>query len=687
VPSEMFYTVVDPYDKEGNLVYLVGEYNMLATSSNKGESFDHYLALNNKTKNGGERILSHLIVDDKGVKHFFNNFRTAYNAPGRIFYYKHQPAPEPATENYSLKIHEEKDNRYDNARLVIPESPSLKFESAITAEAWVKINNNLDQGTQWGMPIILKTKSRQPYYDNPDGFQLSIYPKKYLDKFYFDINAVIHTDKGEFYFMMPGTPHSPEKVDDLLWHHLAFTYDENGGKNNFKLYVDGVLKGEQTAIGKIDAGDGIIHAGLVTQFNTNYYDYEVDDIRLWDRALSEEEIRANLHRKDFSGEEALKLYLNFDNTLKDMSGNGNDAFPSGMVTMEPSKLDPPKADFDVYKVLDEIALNDRTQNGRALRWYFGNDQSSEDPNPKYKYPKAGEYIVTMQAANDYSVASAAKPVTIAGLDRIFPEKAGNTGFVTLDVYGGGLTDKNTTISLRMEGQSDLTGIDLRKHEDGYLQCKIPLQGAETGRWDVVVKTNNTEQSLKSAFTIEKSADAKPWVSISSRDVVLLNRYTTYTINFGNKGNVDAYYVPLWVAITKSDDMDVAYLDFEMTAPEHFIDDPNLEAFRSEIGEYFETDMFDGKEMNVRVYPLQIPVIRSNSSGSYSFRIKTSEDFEIFAVIERPWYTENMSGNDNPDPDSPLKAAAVTEEQAWCAASTFARSMGDLATTLIPGTTC
>jgi hypothetical protein len=77
--------------------------------------------------------------------------------------------------------------------------------------------------------------------------------------------------------------------------------------------------------------------------------YHIDDVRLWNIALTQEELLENQTKKLTGEEEGLMLFLNFDDTYKDVSGNGNDGIPVYMGTLNTSDLDPPVPAFEFTK--------------------------------------------------------------------------------------------------------------------------------------------------------------------------------------------------------------------------------------------------------------------------------------------------------------------------------------------------
>ncbi len=106
-------------------------------------------------------------------------------------------------------------------------------------------------------------------------------------------------------------------MPDGVWSHLAFTYDAAGGANNFKLYLNGQLIAQSTATGNLATGDGLFFTGI-------YGVWDVAELRLWNRVLSQGEIAANMYRARTGSEAGLNAYYTFKNTTRDITGHGND---------------------------------------------------------------------------------------------------------------------------------------------------------------------------------------------------------------------------------------------------------------------------------------------------------------------------------------------------------------------------
>ncbi|WP_437693602.1 LamG-like jellyroll fold domain-containing protein [Sorangium sp. So ce176] len=90
-----------------------------------------------------------------------------------------------------------------------------------------------------------------------------------------------------------GIKMTPDCKDDADWHHVCSTYDQL--TKTMRIYYDGVKVGEQTATGDIAASGGFSIGGL-SQADASFKG-ELAEVRLWDRARTEAEIRANMRRR------------------------------------------------------------------------------------------------------------------------------------------------------------------------------------------------------------------------------------------------------------------------------------------------------------------------------------------------------------------------------------------------------
>jgi len=279
--------------------------------------------------------------------------------------------------------------------------------------------------------------------------------------------------------------------------------------------------------------------------------------------------------------------------------------------------------------------------------------------------------------NANSKTATIKKATIAGLDRVEPLQAGNGGYATISVFGGGLVVEGTTVFLRKTGESDIAGAKLALPTKGVLSAYFNLNGKTQGKWDFVVKKGGSEQVLKEAFSISKAEPPAPWVNVSGRGAILFNMWQTYTINYGNNGNVDALGVPLNIAIQNYPETDVELIDFRIE-PNTYIKTKFPALVTARTKDYFIWKDYFGAGKDARIYSLIVPMIPARSSENVHIRIKSPDSFTIESWMNAPLYltSQNKSASSVSDdwPDEKTKLNACVAAAALDAASSGAADL-------------
>ncbi|NQU79459.1 LamG domain-containing protein, partial [Candidatus Woesearchaeota archaeon] len=94
---------------------------------------------------------------------------------------------------------------------------------------------------------------------------------------------------------------STTSINDNVWHHVLATWDGTTNTNGAKLYIDGVLEAQGTANGiETEEPTNNLSIGYIL-YNAAYYhplDGYIDDIRIYDRALSADQIIILNNSKD-----------------------------------------------------------------------------------------------------------------------------------------------------------------------------------------------------------------------------------------------------------------------------------------------------------------------------------------------------------------------------------------------------
>tara|TARA_B100000963_G_scaffold197214_1_gene171625 strand:+ start:111 stop:6728 length:6618 start_codon:yes stop_codon:yes gene_type:complete len=113
----------------------------------------------------------------------------------------------------------------------------------------------------------------------------------------------------------------------FVWTHIAFVFDRTN--NISSLYVNGDLVDTSTTIitGSINTSSDLILGGHSQNLENSLLNGIMDDILIFNRALSQEEIQIYMSSPNQENEQGLVGHWNFEegegNTVNDISGNGN----------------------------------------------------------------------------------------------------------------------------------------------------------------------------------------------------------------------------------------------------------------------------------------------------------------------------------------------------------------------------
>jgi len=187
----------------------------------------------------------------------------------------------------------------------VPYSASLDISEALTIMAWIKPANLPYSECIIGGRYDIWRLMAQCWSYNQWGFR-------------FLVHGVGWT--GEF--------HGDTQLQNDVWYHVAVTYD--GDK--VKLYLNGNPDGEYPQTGTIETGNYPFYLAHGVGAGQHYFGGVIDEVRVYNRALTLEEIRYeyNLGRGRYTpkNQEGLVLWLHFDegegNTAYDSSYEGND---------------------------------------------------------------------------------------------------------------------------------------------------------------------------------------------------------------------------------------------------------------------------------------------------------------------------------------------------------------------------
>ena len=308
----------------------------------------------------------------------------------------------------------------------------------------------------------------------------------------------------------------------------------------------------------------------------------------------------------------------------------------------------PTADFSFLNDGYSIAFDNTSGFGETFSWNFDDGTRSTQVNPYHNFSKPGEYDICLIATNVAGKDTTCKRFTIPGVERYFPNEGGNTGDVTVEVHGGGLDTSFVGYLKQGSGaiaRSEYTYLAGK----GAIKLTFNLREKPEGIFDLVLeKSGGPSYLFSGGFKIVTGTKSDPWVSISGRNRMLFNTWTTYTVNYGNSGNVDAIMTPVWLVLSNKPGLDVEFsgLEFANPFPEDSLPTEDLA---------IEQDIIFGVPKQVKVYSIVIPGIPAKSNNSFTIKIKSGEDVEVMVWNGKPLYQS---------PFNPLIGQCITQSQKW-----------------------
>jgi hypothetical protein len=276
------------------------------------------------------------------------------------------------------------------------------------------------------------------------------------------------------------------------------------------------------------------------------------------------------------------------------------------------------------------------------------------------------------------------------LHLISPVAGGDNGSVTATIIGEGIT-QGATVVLRRAGQPDIIGENVVISADGSsLIARFNLRGRELGGWDAVVtNADGTTSTFTGGYTVEAGQGAQVWTDLLGRNEIRFNRAARFTVIFGNRGNTDAYMVPVWVAgIPKNAKVTLGFTLGQVPIPDvPGAVDPN------QISPVIAT-------ATEQMLPVIIPVLRPGSGGTLQFTVEVPNGSPVFTL--RSWSTPplvksitqtgisrltGLSGSSSNGPAGISDDNIVTSDEGIeCMNALFQAAVG-CALGLIPGSDC
>lgn len=178
-------------------------------------------------------------------------------------------------------------------------------------------------------------------------------------------------------------------------------------------------------------------------------------------------------------------------------------------------------------------------------WIFGDGNTSTLRNPMHVYTP-GIYNACLISSNVCGIDTLCTTLTVKGITTINTNHGGNAGAVSVTVSGAGFLP-GMQLWLGKTGQANINGDTIVVLNDFILETSFDLTGQLAGEWNVVaVFPTGDTAVLVNGFTIEQGGADDLWVNITGDPVLRIGFNQIYSITYGNKGNLDAVFVPLMV---------------------------------------------------------------------------------------------------------------------------------------------
>jgi len=320
--------------------------------------------------------------------------------------------------------------------------PGVVKSQTITIAAWVMLNRDTVIKTQ----TIVAAQGRGDHSDGR-GVSLNVSGNR-------EIDFIIGIGEGDHQYLYGFT-----KMATGTWYYLAATYD--GAIR--KVYLNGIEDGSSPFSTPIEWDDkppgnfpdpaqlyfGAQHDNANTRGNTvpnlYFFNGKIDEIRIWNRALTQAEIQASMFTTLAGNEAGLVGYWNFDaGTANDMTNNGNHGALKDGATIIPGAVAVSRVSLS-SAALDFGALTiDGNSDLKVMVTNTGGANLNID-STMIIGPNAGEFAVVSGGGAGTLAPSAFRDLSV----RFSPQSSdGKTAFLILNSDAASSPD---TVALRGRG--------------------------------------------------------------------------------------------------------------------------------------------------------------------------------------------------------------------------------------------
>jgi choice-of-anchor A domain-containing protein len=170
-------------------------------------------------------------------------------------------------------------------------------------------------------------------------------------------------NQAEFrFFFNPGGVILKSNVAPQLnkWTQVSVTYD----KNQLKLYVDGVLQDSVNLSSSMAATTNPIQIGGRNGGVSEYFDGQIDDVRIWSETKTASEITNNFNNDLLGNESELIAYYNMEgitgNVLNDLTGTYNGTISGASISTDVPPISYASSSIEVTLTVTDESNNSST---------------------------------------------------------------------------------------------------------------------------------------------------------------------------------------------------------------------------------------------------------------------------------------------------------------------------------------
>ena len=223
--------------------------------------------------------------------------------------------------------------------------------SAMTIEAWVKFASTTDQ------TVIKYTNSGNPVANISRQIRLNggVLQHNTFDGSSITVSAAAPVVAGQ-------------------WYHVAITAEDGGFA---RLYVNGVEQGTALAVGTLDVSGDEFRIGFNSTGDANFFNGEIDEVRVWNTVLTETNIRDNMIEKldgNSDNLENLIAYYRFDEnsgvSAANLTGDNNGTITGAIPVISGA----PQGEGSLYSYAATAGILNTAQFGEDINVHF-NDAS------------------------------------------------------------------------------------------------------------------------------------------------------------------------------------------------------------------------------------------------------------------------------------------------------------------------